>query len=197
MDQLTQHIEGLIFTAKDPISLKEIGACLKECFQTKIEKKEIEQCLEKLDEKYQSDDFAFQLVNVADGYQFLLKGSYFNTVATHLKLTARKKLSRAAMETLSILAYRQPISRTEIEKIRGVSCVYSLQKLLDKDLVEILGRSDGPGRPLLYGTSQKFMTYFGLKSISDLPKLKEFKVADTEIGEQKDIHELDTISSQN
>ena len=93
-------------------------------------------------------------------------------------------MSQAALETLSIVAYKQPISKTEIEQIRGVSCDYAIQKLLEKELVAILGRSESPGRPLLYGTSERFMDYFGIKSLKDLPKLKDFKEVENEIGEQ-------------
>ena len=189
--------------------MKDIVLCLDETFQLKHKKAEVEKAIKSIEKKFEAEAFAFALNEVGGGYQFLLKGSYFNTVATHLKLNARKRLSRAALETLSIIAYRQPISRPDIEKIRGVNCVYALQKLLDKDLIEILGRSDGPGKPLLYGTSMKFMSYFGLKDIKDLPKLKELKVADNEIGEQQDLQEvvnkddapevakLDAISAQN
>ena len=88
------------------------------------------------------------------------------------------------METLSIVAYKQPISKTEIEQIRGVSCDYAMQKLLEKELVAILGRSDAPGRPLVYGTSDKFMDYFGIKSLKDLPKPKDFKDVENKIGEE-------------
>ena len=94
-----------------------------------------------------------------------------------------KRLSQAALETLSIVAYKQPVSKTELEQIRGVSCDYAIQKLLEKELVEIQGRSDAPGRPLVYGTSEKFMDYFGIKSLKDLPKPKDFKDVENVIGE--------------
>ena len=100
-----------------------------------------------------------------------------------LRQTTRKRLSRSALETLSIVAYKQPVSKPELEKIRGVSCDYAIQKLLEKELVMIVGRSDGPGKPLLYATSAKFMDYFGLKSIEDLPQPKEFQEPDNTIGE--------------
>ena len=117
-------------------------------------------------------------------------GAFHAIIGTFLKQKTRRRLSRAAMETLSIIAYKQPVTKTEMEKIRGVSCDYSLQKLLEKDLVSITGRSDGPGRPLLYGTSEKFMDYFGLKSLKDLPQPKDFKTPDNSIGEQAPIEEI-------
>jgi segregation and condensation protein B len=142
-----------------------------------------------LAERYQDPVHAFEPVEIAGGWQFMTKGAYHNTVAVYLKQTTRKRLSQAALETLSIIAYRQPVSKSELEKIRGVNCDYSMQKLLEKELVSIVGRSEGPGRPLLYGTSEKFMDYFGLKSLKDLPQPKDFKEEDNAIGEQAPIEE--------
>lgn len=93
-------------------------------------------------------------------------------------------MSQVALETLSIIAYRQPVSKVDLESIRGVNCDYAIQKLLEKELVMISGRSDGPGRPLLYSTSEKFMDYFGLGSLKDLPKLKDFKQTDNIVGSE-------------
>jgi len=187
--QLPQHIESLIFTAETAIPFKDISKVLEEHFGLQIPNPEIENAIQALREKYQSEDFSFELVEIADGYQFLTKGAYHGLIGTYLKKKARKRLSRAALETLSIIAYKQPVTKTEMEKIRGVSCDYSIQKLLEKDLVTILGRDEGPGRPLLYGTSEKFMDYFGLKTLKDLPQPKDFKAPDNSIGEQAPIEE--------
>ena len=196
MDQLAQHIESLIFTADIPISLKEIKKCLEEALDTKFKKEMLEEAIQQLKDRYNQEDFAFELVEIAEGYQFLTKGAYHQTVGTFLKQTTRKRLSRAALETLSIIAYKQPVTKGDLEKIRGVSCDYSIQKLLEKELVSITGRSEGPGRPLLYATSDKFMDYFGLKSITDLPKLKDFKEPDSEIGEKAPIEEEVTVAEE-
>ena len=139
--------------------------------------------------RYADDSFAIELVQIAGGLQFMTKGAYHGVIGTWLKQTTKKRLSQAAIETLSVIAYKQPVSKSEIEQIRGVSSDYSLQKLLEKELVSITGRSDGPGRPLLYGTSIKFMDYFGLRDLSDLPKPKDFKDPDQEIGERAPIEE--------
>jgi segregation and condensation protein B len=112
----------------------------------------------------------------------MTKGAHHLLVSMHLKQTTKKRLSQAAMETLAIVAYRQPVSRGEMEEIRGVNCDYALQKLLEKELVQIAGRSEGPGRPLLYGTTPKFMDYMGINALSDLPRLKEFKELENSIG---------------
>ena len=101
----------------------------------------------------------------------------------NIKQNTKTRLSQAAMETLAIIAYKQPVSKSELEEIRGVSCDYALQKLLEKELVLITGRSESPGRPLLYGTSDKFMEYMGINALSDLPKPKDFKEVENSIGE--------------
>ena len=189
MDRIVPHIESLVFTTDQPVSLEEIRACLEAVLETSFSEEEIREALQQLQERYQDDTYAFELTEIAEGYQFLTKPVYHNTVGTYLRQTTRKRLSRAALETLSIIAYRQPVTKSVLEKIRGVSCDYSLQKLLEKELVEIAGREEGPGRPLLYRTSDKFMDYFGLKSLEDLPKPKEFKEADFEIGERAPIEE--------
>jgi segregation and condensation protein B len=189
LDPIIPHIESLVFASDEPISLKEIQACLETVLEAKFREEDLLENLATLQERYAQDHYGFELAEIADGYQFLTKPAYHNTVGTFLRQTTRKRLSRAALETLSIIAYRQPIIKSTMEKIRGVSCDYSVQKLLEKELVEIIGRDEGPGRPLLYGTSSKFMDYFGLKTLEDLPKPKEFREADFEIGEKAPIEE--------
>lgn len=189
LEHLQQHIESLIFTTDSPIGLDEISECLEESFGVKLHPDELTEAIEALKEKYRSEDFAFEITEIAGGYQFLTKGAYHRTIGVYLKQTTQRRLSRSALETLSIVAYKQPVTKSELEKIRGVSCDYAIQKLLEKELVSIVGRSEGPGRPLLYGTSPKFMDYFGLRSLEDLPKPKDFKAPTNEIGKQADIEE--------
>lgn len=184
MEFLIHHIEALIFTTEHPIMVKEIKSVLDETFETDFQEADILRGVESLRERYAHAQFAFEIIEIAEGFQFLTKPPYHASVGTFLRQTTKKRLSQAALETLSIVAYKQPISKTEIEQIRGVSCDYAVQKLLEKELVTILGRSEAPGRPLLYGTSDRFMDYFGIKSLRDLPKLKDFKEVDNEIGEQ-------------
>ena len=187
--QLEQHIEALVFAADAPITLKEIRSVLEEAFEQPFQEKVVERAVEQVAERYTDERFAMEIVNIAGGYQFLSKGAFFDTVAVFLKQTTKKRLSRSALETISIIAYKQPVTKRELEKIRGVSCDYAIQKLLEKELVTITGRSEAPGRPLLYGTSEKFMDYFGLKSLQDLPKPKDFKEPESEVGEQAPIDE--------
>jgi len=174
--------------------MKDIIECLTEAFGVKFNEKEIEDAIEALKEKYEDEAFSIEPLAIAGGFQFLTKGAYHNTIGIYLKQTMKKRLSRSALETLSIIAYKQPVTKSELERIRGVNCDYAIQKLLEKELVAIVGRSEGPGRPLLYGTSEKFMDYFGLKSLEDLPKPKDFKEPSNQIGEQAPIEE--TITPQ-
>lgn len=185
MDFLKQHIEALIFAAPSAIPFAEIQSVLQESFQTEVSTEIIELALEQIRSTFLQEQFAFELVEIAGGYQFLTKGAFHNTVSIHLKQTTKKRLSQAALETLAITAYKQPVSRSELEEIRGVNCDYALQKLLEKELVVIVGRSEGPGRPLLYGTTEKFMDYMGIKSLKDLPKTKDFKEVENAIGESE------------
>ncbi len=184
MEFLTQHIESLIFTTEHPVTLAEIKSVLNATFETDFAEADILRGIEELKTRYAEPTFSFEIVEISNGYQFLTKGAFHASVSTFLKQTTKKRLSQAALETLSIIAYKQPISKTEVEQIRGVSCDYAVQKLLEKELVTILGRSDAPGRPLLYGTSDKFMDYFGIKSLNDLPKPKDFKEVENKIGEE-------------
>jgi segregation and condensation protein B len=182
MDYLTKNIEAIVFSSPHPVSLNELQNALNEGFQTQIDQKEIVSAISDLKIKYQSEDFSFELSELAEGFHFLTKPAYHNIIGLFLKQNSQKKLSRSALETLSIIAYKQPVSKTELEKIRGVNCDYTIQKLLEKELIQINGRDDSPGRPLLYSTSDKFLNYFGLNNIQGLPKLKEFENSENEIG---------------
>jgi segregation and condensation protein B len=133
--------------------------------------------LAQLLEKYADSRYPFEIRKVARGYQFFTKNALYPFVRRAGIMQKRKRLTKAALETLSIIAYRQPVAKAELEFIRGVNCDYAVQKLLDKKLIDIIGRSDAPGRPLLYGTSEFFMQYFGISDLTDLPKLKEFEAS--------------------
>lgn len=146
---------------------------------------DIQGAIQRLEEKYTSDDYAFQLFRTAGGYQFLTKPAYQASIGILLKQQSKKRLSTSAMETLSIIAYKQPVSKTELENIRGVNCDYAVQKLLDKGLIEITGKADTIGRPMLYGTTVKFMEYFGINDLAELPVPKEVSDTNT-IGENAD-----------
>lgn len=183
MDFLQNHIEALIFCSPTPTKVVDIKACLSEMFNADVPDEDIAGALQRLEEKFQGDEFAFQLYKAGGGYQFLTKPAYQASIGIMLKQQSKKRLSTSAMETLSIIAYKQPISKTEVENIRGVNCDYAIQKLLDKGLIEILGKAETIGRPLLYGTSPKFMEYFGINNINELPTPKDFTIEVNTIGE--------------
>lgn len=181
-DSLDLFIEALIFAAEYALNIDEIKKAANATFDQKFGKKDIEACIESITEKYSSDQFAIELKGIAGGYLFMTKPRYHRIIGDFLKINSKKRLTKAAMETLSIIAYKQPIPKSEIESIRGVNADYAVQKLLEKELVEIVGRDEGPGRPLLYGTSTKFLNHFGIKGTADLPKLKEFETVEDTIG---------------
>jgi segregation and condensation protein B len=186
MDFLQNHIEALIFVATEPINVAEIRACLVEMFEAEIPEENIIEAIEKLQKKYEEDIYAFQIYAMAGGYQFLTKPAYQASISILLKQKSKKRLSNAALETLAIVAYKQPITKTEIEQIRGVNSDYAIQKLLEKELLIIKGKSDAVGRPLLYGTSDKFMDYFGINSLKDLPQPKDILPDENFIGEKNE-----------
>ena len=171
------HIEALIFASEKPLTSMEITELINNAFGFMEEKLTLEQIQTSLDgivEKYASEFYPFEVRESGGGWQFLTKKDYHKTVAQLNGEKFLKRLSSAALETLSIIAYKQPITKGEIEAIRGVSSDYSIQKLLEKELIVITGRNeDMPGKPLVYSTSRTFMDYFGINTAADLPKLKE------------------------
>lgn len=179
---MKQHIEALIFASPQSVSLTELQSALSESLQVAVETEELLHHLETIQQQYAQDVYAFELMEIAGGYQFLTKGAYHHTVAVHLKQNTKKRLSQAALETLALIAYKQPVIKSELEEIRGVNCDYAIQKLLEKDLIAISGRSEGPGRPLLYSTTDRFMDYFGIRALTDLPKIKDFREMENTVG---------------
>jgi len=179
-NKLTTYIESLIFVADSPVSLKDLTISINAYLNTTLSTDEIGKHIDILIEKYDADEYSFGVKKISDGYAFMTKGAYHELNGQVLKRQNNKKLTRTALETIAIIAYKQPITKGEIESIRGVSSDYSVQKLMEKELIEIIGRSEALGRPLLYATSDKFMNHFGLNSIEDLPKLKELKLDEYE-----------------
>jgi len=169
-------IETLLFVWHSPLSIEEMESLLKEAkVQTDPPptRESIQTVIAQLIQKYQSDQFVYTIEAIDQGYQLFTKPQFAEPLVSILNVQNGKQLSRALMETLAVIAYRQPITKAEIEAIRGVDVTYAIEKLLERELIEVVGRSDLPGKPLLFGTSRKFMTFFGLKSINDLPDLKE------------------------
>lgn len=179
------HIEALIFASDKPLPANEILELINNAhgfIEDRVTEDQVAIALEAIVEKYQSDFYAFEVLESGGGWQFLTKKPYYATIAQLNGDKYLKKLSVASLETLSIIAYKQPVTKSEIETIRGVNCDYAVQKLLEKDLVIIAGRKEeAVGKPLIYATSRTFMDYFGINSAEDLPKIKE--VLDLEILE--------------
>lgn len=193
---LEQHIEALIFASEKPVTPKEIKACLQEAFGWEVNEEEFDKAIEAIKEKYLADGFSFHLVMTGGGYEFMTKKDFAPLINTFLNQKAKKRLTRAALETLSIVAYKQPVTKAEIEQIRGVNCDYAVQKLLEKELIVIAGRAETVGHPLTYATSEQFMDYFGINSPADLPKLREIEAGhDNEIGSAPEVDEERSTSS--
>lgn len=174
---LINHVEALIFASEKPLSGLEIVELVNQAFgfmDDKIIIDQVETSIDGIREKYTSEFYPFELRESGGGWQFLTKKDYHQTIAQLNGDKFLKRLSNAALETLAIIAYKQPITKSEIEAIRGVNCDYSIQKLLEKELVVISGRNENMvGKPLVYATSRQFMDYFGINSADELPKISE------------------------
>lgn len=177
LSQIIPHIEALIFASDKPLTNEEITELLNNALafiEDRATPEQVEAAVEGIREKYNAEFYPFEVKQSGGGWQFLTKKDYHKTVAQLNGDKFLKRLSVAALETLAIIAYKQPITKSEIEAIRGVNCDYAVQKLLEKDLVVITGRNeDAVGKPLVYGTSKSFMDYFGINTTADLPKISE------------------------
>ena len=174
---LIPHIEALIFASDKPLTTLEIVDLLNNShgfMDDNVSLDQVETALEGITEKYSADFYPFEVKQTGGGWQFLTRAEYHKTVAQLNGEKFLKRLSAASLETLAIIAYKQPVTKGEIEAIRGVSSDYAVQKLLEKELIIISGRNEkAPGQPLLYSTSKNFMDYFGINTPEELPKLKE------------------------
>ncbi|HZI68489.1 MAG TPA: SMC-Scp complex subunit ScpB [Hanamia sp.] len=177
LSSIIPHIEALIFASDKPLAVTDIVELLNNAMafiEDRASEEQVEAGINAIVEKYDAEFYPFGLVESGGGWQFLTKPEYHSTIAQLNGDKYLKKLSVASIETLSIIAYKQPVTKSEIELIRGVNCDYAVQKLLEKELVVISGRKEeAVGKPLLYSTSKNFMDYFGLNSADDLPKIKE------------------------
>ena len=171
------HIEVLIFASDKPLTSMDIVELINNTFgflEERILLDQVETALDGIREKYNSEFYPFEVKESGGGWQFLTKIDFHTTIAQLNGDKFLKRLSNAALETLAIIAYKQPITKGEIEAIRGVNSDYSIQKLLEKELILISGRNEhSPGKPLLYATSKSFMDYFGINNAEDLPKIRE------------------------
>jgi segregation and condensation protein B len=177
IEDIMLQSEALIFGADKPLTQEDISALLKESLNNEemtVDLEKLPNALEAIVEKYASSFYPFEVKRIGGGYQFVSKKEFYPTLAKLNGEKYTKRLSTAALETLAIIAYKQPITKSDIEQIRGVNSDYSVQKLLEKELIVISGRlEDAVGKPLLYNTSKSFMDYLGLNSLDELPRLNE------------------------
>jgi segregation and condensation protein B len=177
ISQIIPHIEALIFASDKPLTTLELTELVNSALgfiEDRADLNQVEAAIEGIREKYNAEFYAFEVKQSGGGWQFLTKPEFHKTVALVNGDKFIKRLSSAALETLAIIAYKQPITKSEIEAIRGVNCDYAVQKLLEKDLVIISGRNeDAVGKPLIYATSKSFMDYFGINSAEELPRINE------------------------
>ncbi|MBT4053866.1 MAG: SMC-Scp complex subunit ScpB [Candidatus Marinimicrobia bacterium] len=179
--EIRKIIEALLFASPEPLTQAKVNGIFNP------ETPNLKEVVLKLNEQYVHDDHAFEINEVAGGYQLVSRQEYEHFIRKMLSKSGRISLSSAALDSLAIIAYKQPIGRYEVEAIRGVDSSGVLKTLLNRNLIKIKGRDSGPGRPLLYQTTNKFLEHFGLNRLSDMPKLKEITElmeADPTLGEQ-------------
>lgn len=167
-------IESLLFVSGDPLDKKEIANILD------ISENEVEATIEAMSKNYIKSDRGIKVIKINDRYQLVTKNENSNYIQKLLKKNSRQSLSQAALETLSIIAYKQPITRVDIDEIRGVKSDRAIVTLMEKNLIKDCGRLDVPGRPILYSTTEEFLRYFNLESIKELPNLDSFYIPNDE-----------------
>ena len=191
--EIKKIVEALLFASPEPLTQSKVNGIFSP------DSPNLRKIVEQLNIQYDSEDHAFEIRQVSGGYQLVSSDIYEPYIRRMLKKSGRISLSSASMDCLSIIAYKQPISRYEIEAIRGVDSSGVLKTVLSKKLIKIKGRDNGPGRPLLYQTTNTFLEYFGINRLSDLPKLKEITElmdSDPSLGEQIAVFENDSKDEQ-
>ena len=172
--RLTSVIEALIFASPDPISWEKLATIIKESEEElELDQVVIEQVVDQLNDRFEENDLSFRIEETGGGYTFITQPRYHPWLSIYQHENAYRRLSQPAIETLAIVAYRQPITKPEVDSIRGVDSGYILRQLLEKMLVKVSGRADSPGKPLLYKTTDHFLKHFGINSVDELPKPRE------------------------
>ena len=168
-EELKSIVENVLLAADQPINASELS----KIFLDGTDKDQLQSILDELREEYNSRNL--QIMEVADGYQLCTRHEYNDWIRKYLKLDRSSRLSQPSLDTLSIIAYKQPLTRQEVDDIRGVDSSGVLKTLLEKKVIGPAGRKKVPGRPIMYRTTQKFLEYFGLKNLSDLPTLEDLR----------------------
>jgi segregation and condensation protein B len=182
--ELTAVVEALLFVSGEPMSLEKLA----DVFEG-TDPDRIREALDRLRQNYDAAGRGLQIVEVGGGYEIATRSDCAPWIKALEKIKTATRLSRSGLETLAIVAYKQPVTRGEIEAIRGVDSAGVLKTLLERRIVKIVGRREGLGRPMLYGTTREFLQYFGLKDLSELPALKEFKEVAETLPEPEPVHE--------
>ena len=164
---LKGRIEAILFVAGEAVGIRDLAKALR------IEEKELKEALKTIGSEYDYEQRGFMLKRFGDKVQLATRPLYSEDVLRLLQPVQQQSLSQAAMETLAVVAYKQPVTRAEVEQIRGVKCDYSLQSLIYKGLIQEVGRKDTIGRPILFGTTDEFLSHFGLRELADLPPMPE------------------------
>ena len=173
-NELKYVIEALLFASERPLSAEQI----KQAFGEDLSTEDISASLEALKNEYEEQQRGFRLFQIAGGYQLVTDPRFSPYLKKFYQEREKKRLSQASLETLSVIAYRQPVTRADIEFIRGVNVDGAIRTLLEKGIVKIVGRKEVPGRPMLYGTTKEFLDHFGLGSLKELPALSEYSLKD-------------------
>jgi segregation and condensation protein B len=172
-----QIIEAVIFGSDEPLTIRQIQDIFWQSDNNgprfRVKEEEILTTIRELNAEYVQTGRPFRIIQVAGGFQYATMPEFAEWLGRMIKEKSRRKLTQATIETLSVIAYKQPVTKPEIEAIRGVNADYAIQKLMERGLVTIVGRAATPGRPLLYGTTQDFLKHFGINDLSELPKPRE------------------------
>ncbi len=188
--RLSSVIEALIFASEEPISSEKIRSIIVENEeQIEIDENTVADFVEKLNQRYDENGLSFRIERLAGGYTFVTQSKYHYWLSVSQHENAFRKLSQSAIESLAIVAYRQPITKPEVDQIRGVDSGYIIRQLMEKALIEVSGRADSPGKPLLYRTTKHFLRHFGLNSVQDLPKPREIEeiLKDDDMAEHRQL----------
>ena len=177
---LKGRIEAILFVAGEAVAIRDLAKALQ------ISEKELKTVLNEIGSEYDYEQRGFMLKRFGDKVQLATRPLYSEDVLRLLQPVQQQSLSQAAMETLAVVAYKQPVTRAEVEQIRGVKCDYSLQSLMLKGLIQEAGRKDTIGRPILYATTDAFLSHFGIQGLEDLPPLPEPESEESELTEAAD-----------
>ena len=173
---LEQILESLLFTSDEPLEVSRVLDFCKEIAGIEqLSEASIIESLQRLEKKYITSDHVFRIVKWGGGYRLITSEEMAPFLKAFYSQRDRRKLSKSLLETVAVIAYKQPVTRSEIEYVRGVDADYAVRKLLELELIDVIGRSDALGRPLLYGTTNTFLTFFGIGSLEDLPSMREIE----------------------